>query len=138
MASSLAERLKAVPLFSHLSRRQLNKLIDVGWIGTFKEGKVLCAEGRGGDDFFVILEGEAVVSRRGRKIRTMKPGDYFGEVALLDNAHRTATVTATGPLRCFMLVRSDFKAALYQEDIAIKLLITMAERLRAAEELNAD
>ncbi|HLZ48589.1 MAG TPA: cyclic nucleotide-binding domain-containing protein [Candidatus Limnocylindria bacterium] len=138
MAMSLADRLKAVPLFASLSRKQLNKLIDVGWVGTFKAGKVLCAEGRGGDDFFVILEGEAEATRGGRKIRTLKPGDYFGEVALLDNAHRTATVTALGPMRCFMLARSDFKAALYEEDIAVKLLATMASRLRAAEELNAD
>lgn len=138
MATTLADRLKAVPLFANLSRKQLNKLIDVGWIGTFKEGKVLCAEGRGGDDFFVILEGHAQATRGGRKIRTLKPGDYFGEVALLDNAHRTATVTAIEPMRCFMLARSDFKAALYEEDIAVKLLTTMATRLRAAEELNAD
>lgn len=135
---NLAERLKAVPLFANLSRKQVNKLIDVGWIGTFKEGKVLCAEGRGGDDFFVILEGEAQATRAGRKIRTLTQGDYFGEIALLDNAHRTATVTALGPLVCFMLARNDFKIALYTEDIAVKLLGTMASRLRAAEKLSAD
>lgn len=138
MAVNLAERLKAVPLFANLSRKQLNKLIDVGWIGTFKEGKVLCAEGRGGDDFFVILEGEAQATRAGRKIRTLTQGDYFGEIALLDNAHRTATVSALGPLACFMLARNDFKTALYTEDIAVKLLSTMAARLRAAEKLSAD
>jgi len=138
VATALADRLKAVPLFASLSRKQLNKLIDVGWIGTFKEGKVLCAEGRGGDDFFVILDGEAQATRGTRKLRTLKAGDYFGEIALLDNAHRTATVTALGPLRCFMLARSDFKAALYEEDIAVKLLATMASRLRAAEELGSD
>ena len=138
MAPSLADRLKAVPLFANLSRRQLTKLVDVGWVGTFNEGKVLCAEGRGGDDFFVILEGRALAHRRGRKIRVLKPGDYFGEVALLDGADRTASVTTIGPVRCFLLGRSDFKAALRESDIAIKLLTTMASRLRAAEELNAD
>ncbi len=86
----------------------------------------------------MILEGQAQAARGGKRIRTLKAGDYFGEVALLDNAHRTATVTALGPMRCFMLARTDFKAALYEEDIAIKLLTTMASRLRAAEELNAD
>lgn len=136
--TDLVARLKSVPLFANLSQRQLRKLVDIGWMGTFKDGKVLCAEGRPGDDFFVILEGQAQASRKGRAIRTLKVGDYFGEVALLDNAHRTATVTAVGPLKCFMLGRSDFKAAIYEEDIAVKLLVNMAQRLRAAEELSSD
>jgi CRP-like cAMP-binding protein len=138
MEPGLALRLKSVPLFANLSKSQLKNIVDRGWVAEFDSGKVLCAEGKSGDDFFVILVGNAIASRRNRKIRTLKPGDYFGEVALLDNADRTATVTAVGPLRCFMLGRSAFKAALYEEDIAIKLLVTMAERLRAAEELNSD
>lgn len=131
-------RLKVVPLFANLSQKQLRKLADHGWVGEFPEGKVLCAEGRPGDNFFVILDGSALASRRGKKIRTLKAGDYFGEIALLDNAERTATVTASGPLRCFLLGRSDFKAALYEEDIAVKLLHTVAQRLRASEELRSD
>src|SRR5207247_11213334 len=109
-----------------------------GWFAAFPLGRTLCVEGRARDDFSVSLEGHAQAHRRGRKIRMLKPGDYFGEVALLDNAERTATVTAVGPLRCFMLGRSAFKAALHEEDIAIKLLVTMSARLRAAEELNSD
>ncbi len=136
--TDLVARLKSVPLFANLSQRQLRTLVGIGWMGTFKDGKVLCAEGRPGDDFFVILEGQAQASRNGRAIRTLKVGDYFGEVALLDNAHRTATVKAVGPLKCFMLGRSDFKATIYEEDIAVKLLVKMAQRLRAAEELSSD
>ncbi|HEX9494954.1 MAG TPA: cyclic nucleotide-binding domain-containing protein [Candidatus Limnocylindria bacterium] len=136
--SALVARLKRVPLFANLSQKQLRRVSDHGWVAEFPEGKVLCTEGRPGDSFFVILEGFALASRRGRKIRTLKAGDYFGEVALLDNAERTATVTAIGPTRCFMLGRSDFKAALYEEDIAVKLLYTVAQRLRAAEELRSD
>jgi CRP-like cAMP-binding protein len=138
METALADRLKTVPLFANLSRKQLRKIADHGWVSSFPEGKVLCAEGRSGDNFFVILEGLALAHRRNKKIRTLKPGDYFGEVALLDNAPRTASVTTIGPLRAFMLSRSDFKAALYEEDIAVKLLVTMAKRLRAAEELSSD
>lgn len=108
MATTLADRLKAVPLFASLSRKQLNKLIDVGWIGTFKEGKVLCAEGRGGDDFFVILEGEAQATRAGRKIRTLTQGDYFGEIALLRKVPRTATVRARTEMGVSELTRDVF------------------------------
>src|SRR4030081_2922243 len=114
MEPGLALRLKSVPLFANLSKSQLKNIVDRGWGAEFDSGKVLCAEGKSGDDFFVILVGSAIASRRNRKIRTLKPGDYFGEVALLDNADRTATVTAVAPLRCFMLGRSAFKAALYE------------------------
>src|SRR2546423_1648565 len=138
MESGLVGRLKTVPLFANLSQRQLRMLAEHGWVGSFSEGKLLCREGTSGDDFFVLLEGRALAHRRGRKIRVLKPGDYFGEVALLDGADRTASVTTIGPVRCFLLGRSDFKAALRESDIAIKLLTTMASRLRAAEELNAD
>lgn len=86
----------------------------------------------------MILDGIAEVSRGSKKVRALRAGDYFGEIALLDNAERTATVVATTPLRCFLLGRSEFKNLIYEEDIAVKLLFTMAQRLRAAERLTAD
>jgi len=137
-ASELAGRLKEVPLFGNLSQRQLRRVASRGWEHTFPAGRILCDEGRGADEFFVILEGTAEASRRGKRVRGLGPGDYFGEIALLDNADRTATVVATTPLRCFLLGRSDFKSVIYEEDIAVKLLVTMAQRLRAAEKLIAD
>jgi len=137
-ASDLAGRLKEVPLFGNLSQRQLRRVASRGWEHTFPAGRVLCAEGRGADDFFVILEGTAEASRRGKKLRRLGQGDYFGEIALLDNADRTATVVAITPLRCFLLGRSDFKSVIYEEDIAVKLLFAMAQRLRAAEKLISD
>lgn len=138
VGSDLAARLKAVPLFSNLSQRQLGRVASRGWEHTFPAGRVLCQEGRGGDDFFVILEGTAEATRRGRRLRPLAQGDYFGEIALLDNAERTATVIATSPLRCFLIGRSNFKSVIYEEDIAVKLLFTIAQRLRAAERLIAD
>ena len=137
-ASDLAEQLKAVALFANLSKRQLGRVASRGWEQTFPAGRVLCQKGRGADDFFVILEGTAEASRGSKKIRTLRAGDYFGEIALLDNADRTATVVATTPLHCFLLGRSEFKSVIYEEDIAVKLLFTMAQRLRAAERLAAD
>ena len=136
--SPLAERLKAVALFANLSQRQLRHVASRGWEHTFPAGRVLCQEGRAADEFFVILEGTAEVGRGSKKLRTLRVGDYFGEIALLDNAARTATVVATTPLRCFLLGRSEFKSVIYEEDLAVKLLFTMAQRLRAAERLAAD
>lgn len=139
MASSeLVTRLKAVPLFASLSNRQLQRLASRGWLGDLPPGHVLCTEGKVGDDFFVILEGTAAAHRKHRKLRTLTTGDYFGEIALLDNGERTATVTSVTAIRVFTLGRSDFKAALYEEDIAVKLLMTMAERLRASEKQPSD
>ncbi|MHB8630526.1 MAG: cyclic nucleotide-binding domain-containing protein [Candidatus Limnocylindria bacterium] len=123
--------LKAVPLFSTCTVKQLLLIGEHGWEQEYPAGHVLCAEGKRGDDFFVILDGSARASRKGRTLRTLGPGDFFGEIGLLDNGERTATVTATTPLRCFILRRSDFKAAIYAEDIAVKLLYAMAQRLRA-------
>ena len=137
-ASEVAARLKSVALFRDLSARQLREIVSHGWEHTFAPDAVLCREGHVGDNFFVILEGTAAVSRRGRKLRTLGPGDYFGEIALIDNAERTATVTAVTPLHCFLLGRSDFKGAIYVQDIGFKLLLTLAQRIRAAEKLEAD
>jgi potassium-dependent mechanosensitive channel len=64
-------------------------------------GTVLCREGEIGREFFVIVDGEAAVTRRGRRLVTQRAGDFFGEIALLENVHRTATVTARTPLRFF-------------------------------------
>jgi len=136
--SELTARLKGVPLFSSLSQRQLRRLAERGWIGEIQPGHVLCTQGKRGDDFFVILDGSAAVQRNGRKIGTLSDGHFFGEIALLDDMQRTATVTAVTPMRVFTLGRSDFKAALYEEDLAVKLLVTMAARLRASDAAVAD
>jgi len=136
--SELTTRLKAVPLFSSLSQRELRTLAERGWIGEIQPGHVLCSQGKRGDDFFVVLDGSAAVQRNGRKIGTLAAGQFFGEIALLDNMERTATVTAVTPMRVFTLGRSDFKAALYEGGIAVKLLVTMAARLRASEAQLAD
>jgi CRP-like cAMP-binding protein len=134
----LVKQLGTVALFANLSKRQLGRVASRGWERTFPAGRVLCQQDRGADDFFVILDGTAEASRGSKRVRTLRAGDYFGEIALLDNAQRTATVVATTPLRCFLLGRSEFKSLIYEEDIAVKLLFTMAQRLRAAERLTAD
>lgn len=130
----VAERLKAVPLFRNCSTRQLRHIANRGWEQDYPPGGVLCEEGKLGDDFFVLLEGQAKVTRNRRKLRSLGPGDYFGEVALLNRSMyrtpRTATVTAHTPLRCFVLTKNRFRALIYEENIATNLLYGLASYLR--------
>lgn len=129
----LVERLKHTPLFGGCSSRQLRHIAARGSEHEYASGALLCRQGKPGDDFFVILEGRGEVTRDGKKIRTLGPGDHFGEVALLgppiSRAMRTATVTATAPLRCFILSKNEFRSVIYEENIAVSLLHTLVERL---------
>src|SRR5437764_13822843 len=97
------EALRRVPLFAGLSKKELGQLARASEDLEVLPGKVLCEQGRLGREFFVIVEGEADVTRDGRRLSTMKPGDFFGEIALLEHTPRTATVTANTPLRFFVL-----------------------------------
>lgn len=129
-------RLKAVPLFQNCSARQLRRIANLGRESTFEAGRNLCEEGKFSKEFFVILEGHAEVRRGGRKRGTLGSGDYFGEIALLrssliDRSPRTATVTATEPLRCFRLGAREFAYVLYEQDVAVKILREVVHRLDA-------
>jgi CRP-like cAMP-binding protein len=126
--------LKAVPLFQNCSARQLRRIANLGRESTFEAGRNLCEEGKFSKEFFVILEGHAEVRRGGRKRGTLGSGDYFGEIALLrssliDRSPRTATVTATEPLRCFRLGAREFSYVLYEQDVAVKILREVVHRL---------
>ncbi len=97
-------------------------------------GKVLCEEGKVGREFFFIIDGTASVRRGGRKAATLGPGQYFGELSLLDRQPRSATVTAEMPMRLLLLDQRRFSGLL--DDIpglAHKLLVAMAGRLREAD-----
>ncbi len=91
----------------------------------------MAKEGARGDAFFVILEGQARVVRRGRTVDTLWPGDFFGEISLLDGGPRTASVIAATPLRCLLLLRKEFAEVLGTDAaIAAKVLREMGSRLR--------
>jgi len=106
----LEAQLKEVPFFSTLSKRELTVVaqqideIDVA------PGRVLAREGDLGHEFFVIVDGTADVTRGDARLAELGPGDFFGEMALVDEERRTATVTATSPMRVLVMTRQAFRA----------------------------
>lgn len=131
--------LKAVPLFAHCTPKQIEFIVTQVEDMDFPQGKILCAEGQSGADFFVLLSGSADVTRNGRKIATMSPGDFFGEIALVDGGKRTATVTAASPTRCLVLGPRQFQNVLHQDtDIAHSVMKALSLRVREAGAAKAD
>ncbi len=104
------EALKAVPLFASFRKRDLAEVGRIADELDVPAGKVLIRENEIGRQFFVLLEGEAEVRRRGRKVNTLKSGDFFGEIALLANRETTATVTTTTPTRLLVVTRPNFNS----------------------------
>ena len=121
------------PLFEGLSKKELAELAKSTDDLEVPAGKVLCREGDLGREFFVIVDGEAEVRKGGRKVDTMGPGDFFGEIALVEKSRRTATVTATAPLRFFVLTSQSFWSLLdHSPEVERKVLRALAKRVLAS------
>ena len=130
MARPSLDALKRVALFSDLDRKELESIADSMRERMFAAGDTVTAEGAGGAGFFVVDEGEADVLVDGEKRGTVKAGDYFGEIALLTGAERTATIVASTPLRCYGMTPWDFKPLVEgNPTIAWKLLQSLAQKL---------
>jgi CRP/FNR family cyclic AMP-dependent transcriptional regulator len=124
------EALKRAPLFEGLSRKELVQLARISEDLDVPPGKVLCQEGDIGHEFFVIVEGEAEVTRKGEQVATRGGGDFVGEIALLEETPRTATVTAKTPLRLFVLTRRDFRHLVDENPgVERKVLRALARRI---------
>jgi CRP/FNR family cyclic AMP-dependent transcriptional regulator len=124
------ELLKQVPLFAGCSKSELRELALVADELDLKEGRTLVREGRAGREFFVLVDGTVRVSRDGRKLAELGPGDWFGEIALLTNTPRTATVTASSPLRVLVITDRSFRNVVERmPTIALKVLATISDRL---------
>jgi len=135
VAEAPVELLQRVPLFEHFDKGDLERLARSFKERTFDAGSTVAGEGKTGAGFFVIESGEATVSVRGDERRTLGPGDYFGEIALIDDGARSATVTAVSDLHCYGLTSWEFRPLVESNaSIAWKLLETMAQRLRAAQQ----
>jgi len=128
------EALARVPLFSMLPKKELARLASQAHDRTFPAGAVLTVEEEGGTTFGVIVDGRVAVSVHGRPGRTLGPGDYFGEMALIDHSYRSATVTAETDLRCLLFVAWVFRPfAMEHPETAWALLEAMVQRVRDAE-----
>jgi CRP/FNR family cyclic AMP-dependent transcriptional regulator len=124
------ELLKKVPLFAGCSKGELRELALVADEIDLKEGRTLVREGQPGREFFVLVDGSVRVSRGGRKLADLGPGDWFGEIALLTNTPRTATVTATSPIRVLVVTDRSFRQLVERiPKIALKVLASVGERL---------
>jgi CRP-like cAMP-binding protein len=124
------EHLTQVSLFSGCGRDELRKLSRRTTDIPIAEGHVLVREGERGLEFFVIVSGLAKVSRKGRKVGELGPGDFFGELSLLIDADRNATVTALTPMEAIVLSRREFEAALADAPrMTRKIMSGMARRL---------
>jgi CRP/FNR family transcriptional regulator, cyclic AMP receptor protein len=134
VAEAPVELLQRVPLFGDFERKDLKQLAQSFRDRTFAAGSTVADEGQKGAGFFVIESGEASVSVHGSDRGKLGPGDYFGEIALIDDGARSATVTADTELRCYGLTSWEFRPLVEgNASIAWKLLETMAKRLRAAQ-----
>lgn len=128
------DTLRRVPLFTGVKPKELKKLDRRMTERTFNEGDTITTQGESGIGFFVIEHGNATVSIGGKIIRTLGPGEHFGEVALIDSGPRSATIVATTDLRCRAMSAWEFKPFVEEHpEVAWALLETMVGRLREAQ-----
>ncbi|MDQ3532912.1 MAG: cyclic nucleotide-binding domain-containing protein [Actinomycetota bacterium] len=124
------ELIAKVPLFAGLAKQQLTRVASIADEIDLPEGKILTRQGERGREFFILLEGEAEVRRNGRKLATRRAGEFFGEIALISDIPRVATVTATTPVRALVIRDREFRALLERTPaIALDVLTAVAERL---------
>ena len=128
------DRLEEVGLLAECSRRQLRAIARISEVIEVPEDTVLAHSGAPGEEFFLILDGSARVEVSPRKRSRLKPGEYFGEMSLLDGGPRSASVIAETPLRLLVIKRRDFSTLLREApELTQSLLATLSRRLRTAE-----
>ena len=124
--------LKAVPLFASCSKAEIQRIASLADELDLGEGATLIREGERGREFIVVVEGNVDVTRQGKKIRELGSGDFIGEIALVSDVPRTATVTATSPVRLLVVTDRAFRGLVEQmPSIATKVLQSLGERLHA-------
>jgi CRP/FNR family cyclic AMP-dependent transcriptional regulator len=126
--------LEDVPLLAECTQKQLRAISDISRVVEVPAGTSLTRAGQPGDEFFVILDGSAAVEKPGKKRVFLRPGDFFGEMSLLDGGPRSVTVRAATPLRVLVIDRKNFQGVLREvPDLTQKLLVTLSRRIRALE-----
>jgi CRP/FNR family transcriptional regulator, cyclic AMP receptor protein len=133
--ADLEQTLGGVPLFQGVKPKELKKLANRMQERSFNEGEEITTEGKSGVGFFIIEDGNATVSIDGDIVRTLGPGEYFGDIALIDSGPRSATIVATTDLRCQGLTAWEFRPFIEEHpEVAWAMLETLASRLRDAEQ----
>ena len=131
VAGASVDMLKRVPLFAGLDNKELQEIASSMRQRRFKAGDTVTQEGAGGVGFFVVQEGQADVNVAGEAKGSVGPGDYFGEIALINESPRTATLTARTDMLCYGMTPWDFRPLVETNSaIAWKLLTAMAEKMR--------
>jgi CRP/FNR family transcriptional regulator, cyclic AMP receptor protein len=137
-SNAKVDLLKQVPLFAGCSKKELEVLAGIADEIDLNDGSVLTREGQPGREFFVLIEGAVEVTQGGDQIARLEGGDWFGEIALLTKANRTATVTALSPVRVLVVTDRAFRQVLETTPtIAVKMLERVGERLGHDAELTS-
>ena len=132
---SYEEFLGRVPIFASCTAEEIAAIAGVAQEGFFQPGQIIVTQGTPGQAFYMITRGRVEILRDGHSLGAFGPGDFFGEMALLDSAPRSATIRAIDDVGCLMLSSWDFKALLERHpSIAIKLLEVLSRRLRVTDE----
>jgi CRP/FNR family transcriptional regulator, cyclic AMP receptor protein len=130
------ELIKGVPLFSELGRKELNEVASIADEIDLPEGKELTVEGQPGREFLVIIEGDATVRKGDHEINRLGAGDFFGEIALVKQQPRSATVTAATPIRALVITDRSFRTLLdHSPDIESKVMSAVSARLAPDDQL---
>lgn len=136
-AQSRMEALRRIPLFRHLTYKEQTAVLSVATTRTYPAGREIVVEGQPGEELFVVIRGRVAIEKNGVEIAELRAGGHFGEMGLIDNAPRSATVRATEPTRTMVIARSDLMNLMKRESIlAVKLLWSfvqvLSDRLRVA------
>jgi CRP-like cAMP-binding protein len=124
------ELIRQVPLFAKVGRHDVKEIAKIADEIDLREGTEMTREGAPGREFFVLLEGPAEVERDGKKINALAPGDFFGEIALISEEPRTATVRASSPVRALVITARSFRRLLDDSpEIKTRIMEAMADRL---------
>ncbi len=135
-AQSRMEALKKIPLFRHLTYKEQTAVLSIATTRTFPGGREIVTEGQPGEELYVVIRGRVAIEKNGVEIAELRAGGHFGEMGLIDNAPRSATVRATEPTRVMVVARQDLMTLMKRESIlAVKMLWSfvqvLSDRLRA-------
>ena len=132
VADPKLDRLARVPLFKDLTKRDLQFLASRVDEVSLKSGQTVIREGQPTDAFFIVVTGNVDVTRQGKPAARLGPGEFFGEIGMLDNGPATATVVTDGPVDAMVLSHAQFRDAIKgNESLALQVIAAMAQRLRA-------